>query len=101
MKQNYVTFFLLLGLTTFINARNFRGNWNVVSLESNGNIINIPSTITTVPNINFDSFLSSPPTGPSDQYCGYYINSNGICNPSTSYFETSSNSCDATEETDF
>ncbi len=114
MKQNYVTFFLLLCLTTFLNAQNFRGNWNVVSLESNGNIINIPSTVTTVPNINFDSFLSSPPAGTSDQYWGYYINGNGICNSFTSYFETntnaitlipyfeaSANSCNTAEESDF
>lgn len=86
----------------------------MVSLESNGNIINIPSTVTTTPNINFDSFFSSPPAGTSDQYFGYYINGNGICNSFTSYFETNTNaitltpyfeasvnSCTTTEESDF
>ena len=114
MKQIHAIFFLFLCLTTYLNAQNFRGNWNVVSLESNGNIINIPSTVTTVPNINFDSFLSSPPAGTSDQYWGYYINGNGICNSFTSYFETntnaitlipyfeaSANSCNTAEESDF
>jgi heat shock protein HslJ len=114
MKPNYVVFYLLLCFTTFLNSQNFRGNWNVVSLESNGNIINLPSTVTTAPNINFDSFFSSPPAGDFDQYFGYYIHGNGICNSFTSYFETNTNaitlipyfeattnSCNTVEESDF
>lgn len=114
MKQNYATFILFFCLAAFLHSQNFAGNWNVVSLISNGSIINSPSTATTPPNINFDSFYSSPPAGPFDQYWGHYINGNGICNPFTSYFETSTdaitlipyfetstNICSTIEETDF
>ena len=112
MKQSYATLILLLCFTIVINSQNFIGNWNVISLESNGNIISLPSTVTTPPNIEFHNSFSSAPL---DQYWGRYIYGNGICNSFTSYFEseqnnaislipyfeTTDNSCTTTEETDF
>lgn len=114
MKKYYTTFILFLYLSVFLSAQNYSGNWNVISLESNGNTINLPSTVTTPPNINFDNFFASPPPNTSDEYNGSYVNGNGICNSFTSYFErstnaislipyfeTSQNTCTTTEETDF
>ncbi|SDI40058.1 META domain-containing protein [Winogradskyella thalassocola] len=112
MKQSYATLILFLCFTIVINSQNFIGNWNVISIESNGNTINLPSTVTTPPNIEFHNSFSSAPL---DQYWGRYIYGNGICNSFTSYFEneqnnaislipyfeTTDNTCATTEETDF
>ncbi|WP_458627648.1 T9SS type A sorting domain-containing protein [Winogradskyella sp. PC D3.3] len=112
MRQSYATLILFLCFTIVINSQNFIGNWNVISLESNGTIINLPSTVTTPPNIEFQTSFSSAPL---DQYWGRYIYANGICNSFTSYFEneqnnaislipyfeTTDNTCATTEETDF
>ena len=114
MKHLYGILILFSCFTTKLNSQNFNGNWNVLSLESNGNSIELPSTVTTAPNIDFDGFSSSPPAGNFDQYYGYYINGNGICNSFSTYylryvngislipyFETSSNACNTSEEADF
>ncbi|WP_179020893.1 T9SS type A sorting domain-containing protein [Winogradskyella forsetii] len=115
MKKNYLILFIFFSLSAFLNSQNFRGNWNVVSLESNGNIINLPSTVTTPPNIDFGIGFSSPPPDTSDEYYGSYVNGNGICNSFVSYYEdatgnaislipyfdVSNNSCNTSEETTF
>ncbi|MUU78916.1 T9SS type A sorting domain-containing protein [Winogradskyella endarachnes] len=115
MVKNYVTFSLFFLFTLILSSQNITGNWNVISLESNGNTISLPATVTTAPNINFDVFEASPPAGPYDQYWGRYINGNGICNSFTSYFhefttefitlipyfDSTDNTCTTTEETDF
>lgn len=114
MLRNYSVLCLLLFFAVTLDAQNFTGNWNVVSIESNGNTSNVPSTVSSPPTINFDSFYSSPPAGPFDQFWGRYINGNGICNTFTSYFETNSaslilipyfeitdNTCTTSEESNF
>jgi heat shock protein HslJ len=113
MKQLYAILFLILCLSTSLNSQNFRGNWNVLSLESNGNSITLPSTVTTPPNINFSIGYIDPPIG-YEQYSVGQLTGNVICNSFTTYyegatsgispipyFETSSNACNTTEEADF
>ncbi len=113
MLKNYATFSLFFFFTLFITSQNIAGNWKVISLETGGNVVNLPSTVSTAPYLNIDSFNSSPPTG-YDQYWGRYINGYGICNSFETYyeaglesinlipyFETTDNICATAEEIGF
>ncbi len=113
MKQHYLSFILLVLLALNLNSQNYRGKWDVVSIVSNGNTINLPSSATIAPNIQFRGIFSTPPI--DGDYWGADIIGNGICNTFTSYFdtepnnemriipyfETSNNTCNTTEETNF